>query len=87
MRSFPLLKQDYITFLFVFTKVARNFRKKAVKSTIFELQKSFKYKFACTINFLKNEKDNKYEVLIAGAKVQILSESSIFGGHFCGGSK
>ena len=34
---------------------AENFAKIALKSTILELQKSFKYKFSRIINFLKNE--------------------------------
>ena len=34
---------------------AENFAKMALKSAIFELQKSFRHKFLSTINFLKNE--------------------------------
>ena len=30
-----------------------------IKSTSFEIQKSFKHKFLCTINFKKNESDKK----------------------------
>ena len=41
---------------------AENFAKTALKSTIFELQKSFKYKFSCTINFLKNETDKNLDI-------------------------
>ena len=37
------------------------------------------YLYLCSDNYLN---DNKYEVPIAGAKVQMLSESTIFGGHF-----
>ena len=52
MITIPLLKQHY--FLLVFTRVARNFRKKVVKSTIFELEKSFKYIFGVAENFWFN---------------------------------
>ena len=34
---------------------AENFTKMGVKSTVFELQKSYKHKRSCTINFLNNE--------------------------------
>ena len=34
---------------------AENFTKMGLKSTILELQRSFKYKSSCTINFQKNE--------------------------------
>ena len=41
---------------------AESFAKIALKSTIFELQKSFKYKFSCTINFQENETDKKFDL-------------------------
>ena len=34
---------------------AEFFTKNGVKSTVLELQKSYKHKSSCTINFLKNE--------------------------------
>ena len=41
---------------------AESFVTIALKSTIFELQKSFKYKFSCTINFQENETDKKFDL-------------------------
>ena len=41
------------------TCAAENFAKMALKSAIFELQKSFRHKFLSTINFLKNETGKK----------------------------
>ena len=41
----------YYYFLLVFARVTRNFRKKVVKSTIFELEQSFKHIFGVAENF------------------------------------